>query len=73
MSEDRLERALREMRAEGVDTSEIEAARARVWEKVANPGSAVCAEFRQEFPAYLGHRGAGAPGSKNAVFSGLPR
>jgi FecR protein/Putative zinc-finger len=53
MSEDRLERALDEMRSEGVDAGEIETARARVWEKIANPGSAVCAEFRQEFPAYL--------------------
>jgi hypothetical protein len=53
MSEDRLEQALHEMRAEGVDASQIETARARVWEKVANAGSAVCAEFRPEFRAYL--------------------
>jgi hypothetical protein len=55
MSEDRLERALDEMRAEGVDAEQIETARARVWEKVANAGSAVCAEFRPEFRAYLGN------------------
>src|SRR5688572_13154002 len=55
MSEDRLERALNEMRAEGVDAGQIETARARVWEKVANAGSAVCAEFRPEFRAYLGN------------------
>ena len=55
MSEDRLERALHEMRAEDVDAHQIEDARARVWEKVANPGSAVCAELRPEFRAYLGN------------------
>ena len=55
MSEDRLERALHEMRAEGVHAGQIETARARVWEKVANAGSAVCAEFRPEFRAYLGN------------------
>ena len=33
MSEDRLERALQEMKAEGVDAGTIEAARARVWER----------------------------------------
>jgi hypothetical protein len=54
MSEDRLERALHEMRTEDVDAGTIETARARVWEKVTNAGGAVCAEFRQEFRAYLG-------------------
>jgi ferric-dicitrate binding protein FerR (iron transport regulator) len=54
MSEDRLERALHEMRTEDVDAGTIETARARVWEKVTNAGSAVCAEFRQDFAAYLG-------------------
>ena len=53
MSEDRLEEALREMRAEDVDAAQIENARARVWETMRNAGSAVCAEFRDEFPAYL--------------------
>jgi anti-sigma factor RsiW len=53
MSEDRLERALHEMSAEDVDTGTIETARARVWQKVTNPGGPVCAEFRQEFHAYL--------------------
>ena len=33
MSEDRLERALHEMRAEDVDAGTIETARERVWEK----------------------------------------
>ena len=53
MAEDRLERAIHEMSGEDVDAGAIEAARARVWEKVTNPGGAVCAEFRQEFRAYL--------------------
>ena len=34
MSEDRLERALQEMKEEDVDSGTLEAARARVWEKV---------------------------------------
>jgi hypothetical protein len=41
------------MRTEDVDADTIEAARARVWESVTNAGSAVCAEFRQDFRAYL--------------------
>jgi hypothetical protein len=64
MSEDRLERALQEMREEDVDAGTLEAARARVWETVTNAGSATegtplrrsgrfCAEFRQDFHAYL--------------------
>jgi anti-sigma factor RsiW len=53
MSEDRLEQALQEMKDENVDSGTLEAARARVWEKVTNPGSATCAEFRQDFHAYL--------------------
>ena len=54
MSEDRLERALQEMKEEDVDAGTLEAARARVWEKMTNAGSATCAEFRQDFRAYLG-------------------
>jgi hypothetical protein len=87
MSEDRLERALQEMREEDVDSGTLEGARARVWETMTNAGSATeetplerssgsretplrgsgglqetplrrfgrfCAEFRQDFPAYLG-------------------
>jgi FecR-like protein len=53
MSEDRLERALQQMKEEDVRAGTLEAARARVWEKVTNPGSATCAELRQEFRAYL--------------------
>jgi hypothetical protein len=53
MSENRLERALEEMKEEDVDAGTLVAARARVWEKVTNAVSA-CAEFRQDFRAYLG-------------------
>jgi hypothetical protein len=53
MSEDMLERALQEMKAEKVDAGTLEAARARVWETMTNAGSATCAEFRQDFHAYL--------------------
>src|SRR5262245_6558353 len=53
MSADRLERALQEMQAEDVDAPTLEAARARVWERVTSAGSATCAEFRQDFQAYL--------------------
>jgi len=53
MSEDRLERALQEMKQEDVDAGTLEAARARVWEKVANAGGGTCAEFRPDFRAYL--------------------
>jgi ferric-dicitrate binding protein FerR (iron transport regulator) len=54
MSEDRMERALQEMKEEDVDAGTLEAARARVWEKVTNTGSVTCVEFRQDFRAYLG-------------------
>ena len=59
MSEDRLERALEEMQQEDVDAGTLEAARARTWEKVTNAGSA-CAEFRQDFRAYLGNELGGS-------------
>ena len=52
MSDDRLERALQEMKEEDVDSGAIEAVRARVWEKV-GAGSSTCAEFRPDFHAYL--------------------
>src|SRR5688572_27064718 len=54
MSEDRLERALQEMKEEDLDTGTLEAARARVWEKVTNATISTCAEFRQDFHAYQG-------------------
>ena len=53
MAEDRLERALEEMKAEDVDVATLEAARARVWESMTSGVSVTCAEFRQDFPAYL--------------------
>ena len=53
MSDDRLERALQEMREEDVDSGTLEGARTRVWAKVTNAGSATCAEFGQDFHAYL--------------------
>src|SRR6188508_523232 len=59
MSEDRLERALQEMKHEDVDTATLEAARARVWGSMTNAVSATCAEFRPDFRAYLGN-GLGA-------------
>ena len=55
MSEDRLERALQEMKHEDVDAGTLEAARARVWGSMTNAVSATCAEFRPDFPAYLGN------------------
>ena len=56
MSEDRLERALQEMKAEDVDSGTLEAARVRVWQKMTNAGSPTCAEFRQDFHAYLANQ-----------------
>ena len=53
MSEDRLERALQDMKEEDVDSGTLETARARVWEKMTSVDSATCAEFRQDFGAYL--------------------
>jgi hypothetical protein len=64
MSEDRLERALQEMRDEDVESATLDAARARVWQNVTSAGGAVqgavlsgsgrfCAEFQQDFGAYL--------------------
>jgi hypothetical protein len=53
MSEDRLERALDEMRQEDVDAGTLEAARARVWDGVTSAAGATCAEFRSDLRAYL--------------------
>ena len=53
MSEDFLEKALQEMKEEDVDSGALDAARARVWKTVTNAGSATCAEFQQDFAAYL--------------------
>jgi hypothetical protein len=54
MSEDRLERALQQMKEEDVGAGAFAAARARVWERMTSAASATCAEFRQELVAYLG-------------------
>jgi hypothetical protein len=53
MSEDMLERALQEMKEEDVNAGALQAARARVWHKVTNVGSAACAEVQQDFQRYL--------------------
>jgi hypothetical protein len=55
MSEDHLERALEEMKGEDVDRGTLEAARGRVWQTMTNTVSVTCAEFRPDFPAYLGN------------------
>jgi FecR protein/Putative zinc-finger len=71
MSEDRLERALQEMREEDVDSGTLEGARSRVWESVTSAGSATqgtplmrsgtsCVEFRQDFHAYLANELGGS-------------
>ena len=71
MSEDRLERALQEMKDEDVDAATLQAARERVWHTVTNAGGATqgtplprssttCAEFGQDLRAYLDNElGAG--------------
>jgi hypothetical protein len=56
MSEDRLERAVQEMKQEDVDAETLEAARGRVWDEVATAAGAGCAEFRSDFGAYLSGR-----------------
>ena len=60
MSDDRLERALQEMKVEDVDAGTLKAARGRVWANVTNAGSATCTEFRQDFRAYLGNELGGS-------------
>jgi hypothetical protein len=59
MTEDRLERALQAMKEEDVDAATLEAARTRVWATVTT-GGATCAEFRQDFRAYLGNELGGS-------------
>jgi hypothetical protein len=63
MSDDLLERALQEMKEEDVDAGTVDAARARVWNAMANAGYTTCAEFRQDFPGYL----AGALGGSRRI------
>ena len=50
---DNLERALQEMKDENVDAGSLETARARVFASMTNAASVTCAEFREDFPAYL--------------------
>lgn len=52
MSQDRLDKALEDMTQEPVDAATLEAARARVWNALANPTAVGCAEFRPDFGAY---------------------
>ena len=54
MSENHLERALREMQEEDVDAGTLQAARARVWSTVTNAAVGGCAEFQPDLGAYLG-------------------
>src|SRR5688500_17516034 len=56
MSQDRLDKALQEMKDEDVDSGTLNAARTRVWQKMTTAGSATCAEFRQDFDAYLANQ-----------------
>jgi len=51
MSEDRLDKALEEMKQEAVDAPTLEDVRARVWSNVSN-ASAGCREFRPDLHAY---------------------
>jgi hypothetical protein len=53
MSDDRLDRALQEMRQESVDDATLGAVRARVWGEVAGAASVGCAEFRPDLHAYV--------------------
>lgn len=53
MSDDQLERALNQLQQETVDTATFEAARARVWNRIAQNEADPCAEFRPELPAHL--------------------
>src|SRR6187399_2506938 len=66
MSEDRLERALREMKEEDIDAGTRDTARQRVWDNLTDAGSATqgtlsrrsgpfCAEFRQDLRPYASH------------------
>jgi len=63
MSEDRLDKALQDLQQEDVDAGTLEAARARVWNRVSNAAGAGCAEFRPDFRAYL----SGTLGSSRRV------
>lgn len=53
MSEDRLEKALQAMKSEEVSPEQLADTGARVWEKLENPGMALCSEFQSQFREYL--------------------
>ncbi len=53
MSEDRLERALEEMRRETASDDVLDAARTRVWNELSRERGSSCAELRIDFPAYV--------------------
>lgn len=53
MSEDRLDKALEEMRHETVDGAVLDRARARVWNAMTNAAAAGCAEFRPDLAGYV--------------------
>ena len=53
MAEDRLGRALQQMKEETVDAATLEGVRARVWATMTNTLGVTCAEFRPDLHAYL--------------------
>jgi hypothetical protein len=53
MSEDRLDKALEEMKSESVTPEQLAGARGRVWEKLGISGRAVCTELAPGFRDYL--------------------
>ena len=53
MSDEHLEQALQAMKQEDVDSGTLHAARARVWEAMRTADDGTCAEFREDFRAYL--------------------
>src|SRR6478672_11197468 len=60
MSDEHLAQALQAMKEEDVDSGTLHAARARVWEAMRTAADGTCAEFREDFRAYLaGQLGGG--------------
>ena len=64
MSEDRLERALRDMQDEPVSADTIDAARRRVWQTLADADTPLCAQFSADFATYLAN---GLTGSRRML------
>ena len=56
MSEDRLEKALQAMKDEHGTPEQVADAGKRVWDRLGNPGAALCSEFRLQFREYLDGR-----------------